>query len=864
MEQLNVKEQQEFQQIVEQKQMKDFMRLYSNLVARCFDDCVNDFTSASLTNKESACLMKCSEKFLKHSERIGQRYQEQNAMLQNNFQDQAMTDKNDEGGRELLALFVASTLNRLLKAHSKEITSSKLHIGITEFLKTFHHIAAQYVTNHRPRHFPSKAEDISINRIVGLITTDARFSKFVTIINNNLIVEIVPGAYEKWINDIVLTSTQQYSQILVKYINDLLHIYHQEKLALDQDPGAESTDGPTENETSDITTIQETPTHTLEVRLDKLDVIPEEQSTEEQEPKSAPDDSEGVNQIGDDIEMEDVSPDNKNENVKNTEMKKNDNVESERNSPVVNTKESQEDAIGDLEDHNFEKMVKTKDTEDDSSNVEEGKSSSVKDSVHQYGSLDQNDSEQVDKEATIDHNVHNIVDLSSSQECESIGEETNIKENKDDEEDSQMAEPEELEAEQEKEEKEKDDEEVEVEDEEKEEHSESEKEERGREKVEETHVTKNTDEETEEVKEEDVEEEEEEVEEEEVKEEEVEEKAVEVEEVEEEEVEEEEVEEEDKEEEDKEEEDKEEEDKEDNEGEKIKANKIQLEGDVIKEIQRDKYNEREDEEVVEIGEEDEKKEEVIDDGHVDIQKEVEINEQKEHNKSEIKLDKEEILEADNASQNVNESLSFKDENEESSKRDQGNQNEEGIQKVDGNHSEDQVEFSSHGEASVSVSGGTSEEPIMKQEEVEDDSEENSDVEGQQRLQTLRKRSRSPSNAASQRKRFQNIAVNLINSILEHRFSSPFLHPVSKKDAPDYNDVIYEPKDLKNILKSIKLKQDPPTYSEIKQLERDIILMFANCIMFNRSDEDLVSLTLSMKNDVNKMFKLFEEAEEDIK
>jgi len=81
MEQLNQREQQEFQRVVEQKQMKDFMRLYSNLVERCFTDCVNDFTSAKLTGKEEACVLKCSEKFLKHSERVGQRFQEQNALL---------------------------------------------------------------------------------------------------------------------------------------------------------------------------------------------------------------------------------------------------------------------------------------------------------------------------------------------------------------------------------------------------------------------------------------------------------------------------------------------------------------------------------------------------------------------------------------------------------------------------------------------------------------------------------------------------------------------------------------------------------------------------------------------------------------
>jgi hypothetical protein len=32
--------------------MKDFLRLYSSLVQRCFDDCANDFTTKSITGKE--------------------------------------------------------------------------------------------------------------------------------------------------------------------------------------------------------------------------------------------------------------------------------------------------------------------------------------------------------------------------------------------------------------------------------------------------------------------------------------------------------------------------------------------------------------------------------------------------------------------------------------------------------------------------------------------------------------------------------------------------------------------------------------------------------------------------------------------
>ncbi|KAK9474893.1 Mitochondrial import inner membrane translocase [Dipodascopsis tothii] len=81
MEALNAREQQEFQRLVEQKQMKDFSRLYGSLVQRCFGDCVNDFTSKALTGKEEQCISRCAEKFLKHSERVGQRFQEANAAM---------------------------------------------------------------------------------------------------------------------------------------------------------------------------------------------------------------------------------------------------------------------------------------------------------------------------------------------------------------------------------------------------------------------------------------------------------------------------------------------------------------------------------------------------------------------------------------------------------------------------------------------------------------------------------------------------------------------------------------------------------------------------------------------------------------
>jgi len=77
--QLNAAEQAHMTRVIERKQMQDFTRLFSGLVERCFNTCCNDFTSKALGSKEEQCVLNCTEKFLKYSERVGARFQEQNA-----------------------------------------------------------------------------------------------------------------------------------------------------------------------------------------------------------------------------------------------------------------------------------------------------------------------------------------------------------------------------------------------------------------------------------------------------------------------------------------------------------------------------------------------------------------------------------------------------------------------------------------------------------------------------------------------------------------------------------------------------------------------------------------------------------------
>ncbi|KAI9845023.1 MAG: hypothetical protein M1837_005167 [Sclerophora amabilis] len=113
MENLNSSEQRELQGRMEKKQMKEFMtvsrtislpaegkgppfaplrvvealltlcplQMYGKLVQKCFDDCVTDFTTKSLHTKEEGCVMRCVDKYLKGSERLGTRFQELNATM---------------------------------------------------------------------------------------------------------------------------------------------------------------------------------------------------------------------------------------------------------------------------------------------------------------------------------------------------------------------------------------------------------------------------------------------------------------------------------------------------------------------------------------------------------------------------------------------------------------------------------------------------------------------------------------------------------------------------------------------------------------------------------------------------------------
>ncbi|XP_018333528.1 mitochondrial import inner membrane translocase subunit Tim9-like [Agrilus planipennis] len=58
------------------KTFKDFLVSYNKLTEMCFNDCIDNFTSRNIKDKEEKCALNCLEKFLKVNQRISERVHE--------------------------------------------------------------------------------------------------------------------------------------------------------------------------------------------------------------------------------------------------------------------------------------------------------------------------------------------------------------------------------------------------------------------------------------------------------------------------------------------------------------------------------------------------------------------------------------------------------------------------------------------------------------------------------------------------------------------------------------------------------------------------------------------------------------------
>ncbi|KEY67241.1 hypothetical protein S40285_00151 [Stachybotrys chlorohalonatus IBT 40285] len=87
MDSLSTSEQRMLEQRLQKRQVKEFMGAFGNLTENCFNSCIDDFTSKAISSRESGCLNRCVLKWMATQQRIGDRFQEHNAVLAQQMQN---------------------------------------------------------------------------------------------------------------------------------------------------------------------------------------------------------------------------------------------------------------------------------------------------------------------------------------------------------------------------------------------------------------------------------------------------------------------------------------------------------------------------------------------------------------------------------------------------------------------------------------------------------------------------------------------------------------------------------------------------------------------------------------------------------
>ena len=103
--------------------------------------------------------------------------------------------------------------------------------------------------------------------------------------------------------------------------------------------------------------------------------------------------------------------------------------------------------------------------------------------------------------------------------------------------------------------------------------------------------------------------------------------------------------------------------------------------------------------------------------------------------------------------------------------------------------------------------------------------------------------RRKSDAPVVSKRFQNVIGMPHSQISQHRYGNIFHNPIKKTEAPDYHDIVKRPMDLKTIKSRVK----DGLISNSLEFQRDIYLMFANAMMYNRPGSEIYNMAEEVRS-----------------
>ncbi|KAK3597742.1 hypothetical protein CHS0354_006097 [Potamilus streckersoni] len=79
----------------------------------------------------------------------------------------------------------------------------------------------------------------------------------------------------------------------------------------------------------------------------------------------------------------------------------------------------------------------------------------------------------------------------------------------------------------------------------------------------------------------------------------------------------------------------------------------------------------------------------------------------------------------------------------------------------------------------------------------------------------------------------------------HKYANVFLHPVTDDIAPGYGSIVLRPIDLSTVKKNI----ENGVIRTTQELQRDMMLMFTNAVMYNSSNHDVFKMAVEMYDDV---------------
>ncbi|CAE6397988.1 unnamed protein product [Rhizoctonia solani] len=116
---------------------------------------------------------------------------------------------------------------------------------------------------------------------------------------------------------------------------------------------------------------------------------------------------------------------------------------------------------------------------------------------------------------------------------------------------------------------------------------------------------------------------------------------------------------------------------------------------------------------------------------------------------------------------------------------------------------------------------------------------------------------APQPAAVTNKKFQNVISMVHQQIYQHRGGNIFHNPIKKSEAPDYYEIVRRPMDLKTVKSRIK----DGVISSADHFKRDVFLMFANAIMYNRPGTSVNDIAAEMMIESERHIADFRAAEE---